>query len=131
LAFGEEIVFPVDKGKVEVATLGSAEESNDQECLISQVPTDYTSSDNIADFIQHNLKQKWIKPGNIDKKYQCDVALEFSASGCVTEIEVTRCKDNKQLVRSIESALFRSGPFPAIGGALAGDRFKFEFYAGP
>lgn len=129
LKFGEEFVFSVEKPVVDVASLD--EESNDSvDCLISQSAID-SPGENIADYVQKTLKQKWIKPRNISKHYQCEVALFFSANGCVTEIEITGCKDNIQLVRSIESALFRSAPFPAIGGALAGDRFQFEFFAGP
>ena len=129
LAFGEEYVFSIDKAEVNVASLDGPEISEGDECLISQSPDD--STDNIIDFMHQAMKSKWIKPHNLDKKYQCDVALQFSADGCVTDIDITGCKDNIQLVRSIESALFRSAPIPSVGGALAGDRFQFEFYAGP
>lgn len=129
LAFGEEYVFSIDKADVSVASLDSPEISEGEECLISQSPDD--STDNIIDFMHQAMKSKWIKPHNLDKKYQCDVALQFSANGCVTDIDITGCKDNIQLVRSIESALFRSAPIPSVGGALAGDRFQFEFFAGP
>ena len=131
LAFGEEIVFSVDRVEVDVVDLSDSAIISDEECLISQTPNEDGPIDNVVDFMNQAMKTKWIKPHNLNKKYQCDVALQFSAAGCVTDINVTGCKDNIQLVRSIESALFRSAPIPSVGGALAGDRLQFEFFAGP
>lgn len=134
LAKDQELVFELPVEKITVADIGAdpIPMPSENNCLIISDNNTYLhNAQQVSDFLKENLKQKWIKPANINRKYQCFVSLHIAESGCVSDIEINGCRDNKQLVRSIETALFRSAPFPGINKDLQGDNVQFEFFAGP
>lgn len=134
LGTDEELVFEIETPDIKMARVSSEPAASTQpsSCLIVSSEDTYLHNvDQISDFLKENLSRKWVKPSNLNRKYQCFVSLHISESGCVSDIEINGCRDNRQLVRSIEIALFRSAPFPGINTELKGDSVQFEFFAGP
>lgn len=134
LAREEELVFSISEAEINASAISdpSARQEFSSTCLIETNEIgQFMTADEIAAHLKESLSRKWVKPRNIRKKYQCSVELHLAVSGCVTDVSVSGCKDNVQLVRSIEMALFRSAPLPEMNGIVPGNSLSFEFFAGP
>ena len=134
LAREEELVFSISDTNVTASVITDSDEEQEfsSRCLIETHQTNnLNTTDELARHLKSTLTRKWIRPGNINRQYQCSVQLYLAPSGCVSEIDVLGCKDNAQLVRSIEMALFRSAPLPQMRGLVDGNSLSFEFFAGP
>lgn len=84
----------------------------DNWCNAKTLNIDFKSDRDYRIAVLKQVSSKWVKPRKRFGFHSCNVLVKTNIYGCVIDINVGMCEQNRVLKRSISSAVYRASPLP-------------------